>query len=307
MTQTHDHQHAAHHHHDLKGTRLGIAILLNLLITIGQAIGGMLSGSLSLMSDALHNFSDVIALVISYIADKLTRRAFTHKETYGYKRAEIIAAMINALTLIAIAVLLIREAFERFNNPQQVDSIMVIIFAGLSILVNAGSALLLKQDAENNMNMRSAYLHLFTDMITSVVVLIGGICMYYWKIYWVDSLLSIMIAVYLTYSSWGLLMQTLRVLMQFVPQNINITKIAEEVALIPQVSNLHHIHIWQINDSEIHLEAHVDFEKDLKLSQVNITLNKIRSRLRDQFGIEHCVFQPEFNIQDVKDLVISEH
>ncbi|MGK0291212.1 MAG: cobalt-zinc-cadmium efflux system protein, partial [bacterium] len=281
----HSHQHSGHDHGDLKGTRLGVSILLNLLITIGQAIGGMISGSLSLLSDALHNFSDVIALILSYVADKLTKKKFTTKETYGYKRAEIIAAMINAVTLISIAVIIIRESFERFNQPQQVNSMLVIIFAGLSILVNAGSAFLLKKDAENNMNMRSAYLHLFSDMITSVAVLIGGLCMYFWKIYWVDSVLSFAIAIYLIYSSWGLLMQTLRVLMQFVPENIDLNIVAKEVQKISEVSNLHHVHVWQINDNEIHLEAHVDFEDDLSLSKANLILKQIRGILHDHFGI----------------------
>ena len=149
----HNHQHGghahAHHHPDLKGKKLGVSILLNILITIAQVVGGLMSGSLSLLSDAMHNFSDVVALVISYIADRLTKRKFTPEQTFGYKRAEIIAALINAASLIAISLLLVREAIVRFNHPIEIESTWVIVLAAMSILVNGGSVLLLKKESKD--------------------------------------------------------------------------------------------------------------------------------------------------------------
>jgi len=173
----HSHNHSHTHHGDLKGRNLLISILLNILITVAQIIGGLVSGSLSLLSDALHNSSDVISLVISYVAIKLSKKSASLHKTFGYKRADILAAFINAATLVVVALFLIIEAVKRFQNPQEIESNLVIWLSLLGILANGFSVLLLKRDAESNMNMKSAYLHLFTDMLASVAVLIGGLLM----------------------------------------------------------------------------------------------------------------------------------
>ena len=295
-----------HDHGNLKGKKLGLSILLNIMITVAQAIGGLVSGSLSLLSDALHNFSDVIALIISYIAEKLTQKDYTPEQTFGYKRAEIIAALINAASLIVIALMLTKEAIVRFNEPVVIESFPVIVLAGLSILVNGGSVLLLKKEAEENMNMKSAYLHLFSDMISSIAVLAGGICMYYFQIFWIDSVLSIGIAVYLIYSSFGLLGQTLRVLMQFAPKNIDIEAIRKAILQYPFIENVHHIHLWQLNDKDIHFEAHLDFKEDMSLSSVSDIIGQVNTLLRKEFQIGHTLIQPEFGVQDAKHLVVDE-
>ncbi len=297
---------AGHDHGDMKGKKLGISILLNILITVAQAIGAIVSGSLSLLSDALHNFSDVIALIISYIADKLTKKDFTPKQTFGFKRAEVIAALINAASLIAIALMISKEAIIRFNEPAIIDSTIVIILAGMSILINGGSVLLLKKEAEDNMNMRSAYLHLMSDLISSVAVLVGGICMSYFQVYWIDSVLSIGIAIYLIYSSVGLLVKTLKVLMQFTPSNIDPKEIEKELLNLPYIKNIHHLHIWQLNDKDIHLESHLDFSEDIKLSEVSEVIRGVSVLLQDKFDISHSILQPEFGVQDSKDLIADE-
>ncbi len=308
MEHSHNHDRHDHHHHhgDLKGKKLGISVLLNVLITVAQIIGGLVSGSLSLLSDALHNFSDVIALVISYIADKLTQREYSQEQTFGYKRAEIIAALINAASLIAIAIGLVKEAIVRFNEPVVIESTLVIALAAFSILVNGGSVLLLKKDSENNMNIKSAYLHLMTDMISSVAVLAGGVVMFFWKVYWIDSVLSLMIAAYLIFGSLGLLLKTLKVLMQFAPSGIDLESIKIAVVKNPDVENIHHIHIWQLNDSDIFFEAHVDFVEDLQLSQICQELSRIRKLLKESFSINHVTIQPEYGVKDKKHLVVDE-
>ena len=294
-----------HNHMDLKSKKLGFSILLNIFITIAQAIGGLISGSLSLLSDALHNFSDVIALIISYIADKLSQKKFTVEQTFGYKRAEVIAALINAASLIAIGMMLAKEAIIRFNEPVEIESIFVIVLAGCSILVNGGSVLLLKKESEENMNMKSAYLHLFFDMISSVAVLAGGIGMYYLQVFWIDSVLSIMIAVYLIYSSFGLLTKTIKILMQFVPSDLDLIAIKDIILQIPLIENIHHMHVWQLNDKEVQFEAHIDFKKDLSLSKVCETNALIKKLLKDKFQIEHTVLQPEFGVMDNKQLIVD--
>ena len=298
--------HAYHDHGVLSVKKLGFSIILNIIVALAQAIGGFISGSLSLLSDALHNFSDVISLIISYIANKLAKKRYTQKQTFGYKRAEVIAALINASTLFVIAVLLAQEAISRFNKPIFIESSWVIALATLSILVNGGCVLLLKHDASENMNIRSAYLHLFSDMITSIAVLLGGIAMYYFKIFWVDSILSILIVAYLMYLSWGLLMQTLRILMQFTPPDIDLKAIENEILNFPAIENIHHVHVWQLSDKEIHLEAHIDFSRDLKLSKATEITRQVVKLLKDKFEITHAILQPEIGSDDSKQIIVDD-
>ncbi len=301
MTQESTHHHQ--HDHDLRGRKLGISIFLNVLITIAQVIGGLISGSLSLLSDALHNFSDVISLVISYIATILTRRKETASKTFGYKRAEILAAFINASTLIIVAILLGIEAVKRFRDPQEIASGWVIILAALSIILNGLSVLILQKDAKDNLNIKSAYIHLLSDMITSVAVLFAGVLMYYFHLWWIDGLLTLLIAVYLVYISWDILLNSLKVLMLFTPSNITIKQISENISTIPEVNNIHHVHVWQLDDKQIHFEAHVDLNEDFPMAKVNEILEEIRLLLLNDFNIAHVTLQPEFNICDKKDLI----
>jgi len=312
MGHSHSHSHSHHHHHhhhghgDLKGRNLFISIFLNVIITVAQVIGGILSGSLSLLSDALHNFSDVISLIISYIANRLSKKEASLHRTFGYKRAEILAAFINAATLIIVAILLIFEAFERFRNPQDIESNLVIWLSLLGIVANGFSVLLLKNDAHANMNMRSAYLHLLTDMMASVAVLIGGILMKYYQVYWVDSLLTLAIALYLIWMGFDLLKESTKVLMLFTPDTIPVEEIVEEINSFESIKNVHHIHVWQLNEEEIHFEAHIDFNKDIKLSEFDKILNEIETLLLNKFEINHVNIQPEFGKSDAKDVIVQD-
>ena len=301
-----NHQHS-HSHTNLRGQKLGITIVLNLIITGAQIVGGLISGSLSLLSDALHNFSDVISLIISYIASILSNRKQTVTKTFGYKRAEIIAAFLNASTLIVIAFFLAIEAFKRFETPEIISSKWVIILAAASILLNGLSVFILQKEVKDNLNIKSAYLHLLSDMFTSIAVLIGGILMYFYKIYWIDGVLTMAIAVYLVYVSWGLLIDSLKVLMLFAPSSIILNNINKEITIIPEIENIHHVHVWQLDDKQIHFEAHVDFKENLTLDKVNLILQQVRKMLHDKFDIEHVTLQPEFNICDKKDLVTDQH
>ena len=168
-----------HSHTEVKGKNLLFSIVLNIVITVAQIIGGIISGSLALLSDALHNFSDVLALAFSWYANKLSKKEASLNHTFGYKRAELIAAFINAITLIVVALFLIYEAAHRLFHPEPIQSAVVIWLALLGIFANGGSVILLKKEADHNLNMKSAYLHLLTDMMASIAVLIGGIVMKY--------------------------------------------------------------------------------------------------------------------------------
>jgi len=297
-----------HHHHSapVSGKNLLISIILNIAITIAQVIGGFLSGSLALLSDALHNFSDVISLIVSYVANILVKKDASLNRTFGYKRAEIIAAFVNSSALIVIGILLIIEAVKRFQNPQEINSNLVIWLSLVAILGNGFSVLLLKKDSKANMNMRSAYLHLFTDMMASVAVLVGGLLMKYYQVFWVDSLLTFAIAVYLIVVGFDLLKSSTRVLMLFTPTDVALEDIARKISELPEIDNVHHLHVWQLNEEETHLEAHIDFNKDISLSQFDVIIDQIKELVHDEFGINHVNIQPEFGKCDSKDLIVQD-
>jgi len=291
-----------HHHHEVSGKNLGLAILLNVGITVAQAIGGAISGSMALLSDAAHNFSDVLSLVISFLANRLAKRGATEKETFGFRRSEILAAFINSATLIVIAILILSEAIQRLINPVAISAIWVIYLAIAGILVNGVSALFLRHDSHENMNMKSAYLHLFTDMLTSVAVLLGGLAIKYLNWNWVDGVFSIVIAIYLLYMSLGIFRSSLRIIMQFTPEGIDINKIAIEIEMIQGVKNIHHVHVWQINEHNLMFEAHIDMLEDIKVSSFESILNEIESVLKKN-GITHSTIQPEFSADDKKKII----
>ncbi len=296
-----------HHHPTVSGKNLLFTILLNIGITVAQLIGSFISGSLALLSDAVHNLSDVLALIISYAANWLSRKRKQNLgQTFGYKRAEIIAAFFNAATLIVIAIFLAIEAIKRFNTPIEISSNIVIWLAIIGIAGNGFSVLLLKKDASHNLNMRSAYLHLLSDMLTSVAVLIGGLLMKYYQIFWVDAVLTIIISVYLIYISWKIFIDSLKILMLFAPDHIIIKDIESEILKLSNIRNIHHVHVWQLNDHTIHFEAHIEFNKDVKLSEFDRSCEIIEQLLAENFGIFHSNLQPEYDRDDNKEFIIQD-
>lgn len=303
MSNNHSHN---HHHHQVQGKNLLYSLLLNLAITIAQIIGGIISGSLALISDALHNFSDVLSLGFSLIAHNLSHKKANTNQTFGYKRAEIIAAFVNASILIIVALFLMYGAFERFFDEQTIKPDLVIWLSILGIVVNGGSVLLLQKDAEHNINMKSAYLHLLTDMMASVAVLVGGLFMKYFGWFWIDSVLTILIGIYLIVVGFDLLKTSTKMLMLFTPEHIDVKELVDEVNKIEGVNNLHHVHIWNLNDDELHLEAHLDCSNDIKMSEYNVLLSKIEHLLLEKFNINHINIQPEYCKEDAKDIIVQD-
>lgn len=299
-----------HHHHyhkqQVSGKNLGISIVLNTVVTIAQIIGGLISGSLSLLSDAVHNFSDVLSLIISFLANKLAKRKASSNKTFGYKRAEIVAAFVNSATLMVVSAFLIVEGVERFFEPQPIASTWVISLSLIAILANGFSVLLLKKEATLNMNMKSAYLHLLTDMMASVAVLIGGLMMHFFSLFWIDPLLTLLIALYLVYVGYDLLKESTQVLMLFAPKSIVVQEIVSKLCLMDEIKNVHHVHIWQLNEEEIHLEAHIDFSADIQLSEFDVILEEIEEVLYHDFGINHVNIQPEYGKCDSKNIIVQD-
>ena len=302
----HNHNHHHGHSHEVTGKNLSISIVLNIGITVAQIIGGFISGSLSLLSDALHNFSDVISLILSYVAHQLAKKKPSSASTFGYKRAEIIAAFINAATLIIVAVFLVYEAVVRFSEPVIIASNLVIWLSVLGILFNGFSAIILKKDADHNLNMRSAYLHLFTDMMASVAVLVGGILMKYFQWFWVDSVITFGIAIYLIFMSLDVLKSSTKMLMLFTPEDLNIEEIAKKIHEVTGNHRLYHIHVWHLNDNELHFEAHLDCKENISISEFNSLVAEIEEVLFHEFKINHCTIQPDFGKKCSKDFILQD-
>jgi len=299
----HDHH---HHHHEVTGKNLSTAVILNVGITVAQIIGGFISGSLSLLSDALHNFSDVLSLLFSWIAHRYSKKQATTKNTFGYKRAEVVAAFVNATALVIVAIFLIYEAIVRFSNPVIVQSELVIWLSVLGIAFNGFSALLLKKDAENNLNMKSAYLHLFTDMLASIAVLVGGVLMHYFHWFWIDSIITLLIALYLIYMSFDLIKASTKMLMLFTPENLDIAEIVNSIHKVTGIHQLHHIHLWHLNDHDLHFEAHLDCKENIAIADFNLLVTQIETVLRDEFHINHSTIQPEYEKTCTKEYIVQD-
>jgi len=298
--------HHEHNHPILSTKKLLFSIILNLIITISQFIGGLISGSLSLMSDAAHNLTDVISLVISYIAAKLKFKKQTEHETFGYKRAEILAAFINASTLIVLSIYLAIESVKRFNSITEIESNLVIWLSLIALIANSLSVFLLSNDAKDNINMRSAYLHLLTDALVSLAVLVGGLLMKYYQLYWIDPTLTLIISIYLLYLSWDILLESTKMLMLFAPKGINIKDIEISILKFSSIKNLHHVHLWQLNDHDIYIEAHIQFKEDINLSDWDDICFKIEKQLWTEFKINHSMLQPELFRDDDKSFIIQD-
>jgi cobalt-zinc-cadmium efflux system protein len=293
-----------HHGHEapVSGIRLLVTLVMNLIITVVEIAGGLLSGSLSLISDALHNFSDGVAVIISYIAIKLNQRPKNLHYTFGLKRAQIIAAIINAGVLVVISLYLFLEAYRRFVSPEPIEAGIMVAVAFIGLFANTAGTLLLRDGAKDNMNIRSAYLHLLSDAVSSVGVIAGGAAIYLWNIAWVDPLLTVLISLYILKESFHILKKALNIVLMAVPENISIAEISEKLQSIEGIKNIHHIHLWQMDEKDIHFEAHADIV-DRMVSETTSLLDEISRILRESFGINHVTIQFECDACEVKELI----
>jgi cobalt-zinc-cadmium efflux system protein len=298
----HDHH---HHHKDISGKNLLITSLLNLAITIVEIAGGLISNSLALLSDALHNLGDTSAVFIAYMAHLISRKGRTSKKTFGYKRIEILAALFNAIVLIVITSYLFVEAFRRIRHPEPIKGNVMFVVAVVGLLANILSVLLLKRDSKHNINVRAAYLHLLGDTISSVAVIAGAVFIYFFGWYWIDPLITFIVGLYILKETWVVLKQAVEILMQGTPEDLDLTEVKEALEDLPEIDNIHHVHAWNLNDNEIHFECHVDLNDDIRVSQTEKIKDKIHEILLNKFNITHVTIQYEFNCCDNKEMIHS--
>lgn len=284
------HNHSYSHKVNSTSGRLIITVILNFIITIAQIIGGIISGSLALISDALHNLSDALSMVISYVALRLKRKDSSYNHTFGLKRAEILAAFINSSVLVGISIYLFYEAVVRFFEPNVIDGKLMLIVAVIGLAANVIGMILLKKDSGESMNIRSSYLHLLTDTISSVAVILGGFAIYYFNVFWIDPLLTILIGVYILKASYSIVLESVHVLMEGAPKKISIDEVVESIRRIERVEDVHHIHIWSVGENDTYFEAHINVT-DMLISEAKPIQAEIEKMLKQKFWINHVTLQ----------------
>ena len=285
---------SGHHHRGAEGgdRRIGWAIFVNVLLTFAQIVGGVFSGSLSLIADALHNFSDAASLVIAYGARRIARRPADVSMTFGYVRAEIIAALINYTTLIVIGLYLLYEAIMRFITPEPIEGWTVVLVAGIALVIDIVTAMLTYAMSKSSMNIRAAFLHNVADALGSVGVIIAGtlILLYEWM--WIDPGITLLIAGYILWQAFSEIGSSIRVLMLGTPENIDIGRLIGDLRSVEGVADVHHVHVWALDEGHNALEAHivVDSKSLAEMSRVKI---RARALLKARHGIGHCTIEIE--------------
>ncbi len=286
--------HHNHHHHEVENVssvKIFWVTLFNALITLTEFIGGIISGSLSLVSDAVHNLSDTIAIALSYFALKISKKEKNKQKTFGYRRAQILAAFINSSALIVISAFLIWEAIKRFSHPSPIKGTLMIAVAAIGLVSNLISVLLLEKDSHHNMNIKSSYLHLVGDTLSSVGVLIGGIAIKLWNFTIIDPIITLLVALYIIKETWHIFKKSVDILMQS-SADLDYDKIKSDIENIEEVKNIHHVHTWLTDEKTIYFEAHIDL-KDMMISEAEKVYEKISHLLKEHYNVHHITLQFE--------------
>ena len=285
-----------HHHHvdieDTSGPRLLLTLGLNFLIPTAQVIGGLYANSVALISDATHNFSDFLAILISYVALRIGRRGASPQFTFGYRRAEIMAALINVVLLIGASVFIMAEAVHRFHHPEAVAGRIVMALAAVGIAGNGFSAWLLHRDSKHSLNVRGAFLHMMGDLLTSVAVLINGFILLFKPWYWLDPLLSVLIVAFILKNCWHILKESGAVLMNAAPRGLDIEAVKRYLEQLPEIRGVHYLHAWNLSSTSVAFSCHVLVD-DQAVSSTETLAEKIRHELLHRFHIDHPVLQFE--------------
>jgi len=285
----------AHHHHhgaDLGERRLAAAVGVNLLLTLVQLVGGVVSGSLALVADALHNFSDAASLGVALVARRVSKIPADPRRTFGYRRAEIIGALINLTTLVLVAFYLVAEAVMRFFEDRAIDGWIVVGVAGVALVIDVATAMLTLAASKKSLNIRAAFMHNVSDALASVGVIAAGtlILLYDWT--WTDLAATVLISGYILVQSIALLKTTINILMQGVPEDLEVRGVLDSVAQLEGVEDIHHVHIWQLDEHTRSMEAHiVTAETDTPTREA--IKRRIKAHLAERFNIGHSTLEFE--------------
>ena len=287
----HDHGHA-HIDPESGDRRVSIAIWANALLTVAQIVGGIFAGSLALIADALHNFSDMASLVIAFAARKIARRPADERMTFGYGRIEVVAALINYTTLIIVGIYLIYEGGMRMIDPPAVAGWTVVVLGGIALVVDTLTALLTYSMQKGSVNIRALFLHNLSDAFASVAVVAGGTLIILYDMRWVDPAITIGIALYILYLAVTEIGGPIRTLMLGSPPDINGTNLVAAIRAIDGVQDLHHVHLWQMQEHQAALDCHIVLDDD-RLGDLEEIKSKVKALIADTFGIQHSTLEFE--------------
>lgn len=283
----HDHQHDGSAE-GANARRLAITLGLVLLYMGVEVVGGLIADSLALLADAGHMLSDAGALALTLLAMRFARRPATTQRTYGSYRAEILAALVNGATLVAVAIYIFVEAFHRLRTPPEVQGGLMVAVATGGLVVNVAGLWILRSGDRNNLNMRGAWLHVLTDALASIQAIVAGALIWAFGWFWVDPFASLLIGLLVIYSSWSLIRQSVAVLMEGAPGHVNVDDVRSALLELPHVLNVHDLHVWTITSGFVAMSAHVTCPGDRNHDSV---LSGARQMLRERFGIRHTTIQ----------------
>lgn len=284
------------HHHDTSGMsdgRLIVSVVLNLILTVVEIVVGILSGSLALIADAIHNFGDVGALVIAWIARRISRKSADERYTFGYRRAELVGALINLTALLVMSAFMIMEAIQRIMNPEPIKATWVIIAASVAVIIDLGTVILLWGMSRGNLNIRAAFLHNLSDAAASVAVIIGAVFVKIFGWMWVDPAMCLLIAGYIIATSVPMLKNAAAILMNQVPPHVDISEIETTFSDFDEIIEAHHLHVWEIDEQTVGLEAHIVLVTDLNTEQLQPLSKQLRIRLKERWKVHHTTFEFE--------------
>ncbi len=284
-----EHNHSHNNNIDF-GNAFKIGITINIIFIVIEILYGYFSNSMALIADAGHNFSDVLALAFSWFAVILSKRKPTIKFTYGFRRSTILIALLNTIILLGAVTFIVWETIERLSKPAVINANNVIVIAAIGIAVNGFTAWLFIKGKKHDLNIRSAFIHFIADALVSLGVVIAGVVMLFTGIVWVDSLFSFIIIAVILYSSYHLLIDSVNLALDAVPENVNIVDVRKYLRGLPEVSDIHDLHIWALSTTDAALTVHITTH-----TQTDVTfITKIQQQLHEQFDIEHATIQVEY-------------
>ncbi|MCT9000309.1 cation diffusion facilitator family transporter [Chelativorans intermedius] len=279
-----------------RGPRLLIALALNLGITVAEVIGGVISGSLTLLADAAHNFSDAGSVLVSYIAWRISRRQADRRRTFGYGRAETVGAVINLTTLLVIGVYLLYEAASRLFNAQEIAGTTMLVVGIIAMVEDLAAAWVLRKEI-GSLNVKSTYLHMIADALTTVGVIVGALVIMLWGAgaYWIDPVITAAISVYIFIHGYREIKKAIAVLIDTAPKGFDYDGLLAELKRFTGVKDVHHLHVWQLQEHRLALGSHIAVS-ETDLGRVTDLKEQIKHRLRERFGIHHATL--EFELAD---------
>ena len=293
-TQEHHHSHDHGHGAGTPEGRLALSLALNLVITAAEVVGGLASNSLALLSDAVHNLSDASSLGISWMAARIARRERTPAHSFGFRRAEVLASLMNTVALMGVGLFLMVEGVRKFLHPEPIAGGIMLAVACVGLGGNLLTAWLLHRDAKGSLNVRSAYLHVVMDSLSSLGVIAAALLVMAFRWTWLDPLLTLAVSLYVLWECVPLLRESVHILMQGTPEGVAVEELIARAQAHRDVRDLHHLHLWTTDGAEVFLEAHVTLAEGAR-NRTDRVLGELSEILREEFGVAHVTLQLEFS------------